>query len=326
MKPFPPLFLSWPTRRVLHVLAGLCLGLALSPSQAAPKPRAVYLDREQQCQPQPLPAMVLHLSGDAWKLDARGGESPLVEGMPLEEGEGVRTAHNAFVSLLLGDGSRIVLPSSSAIRLHVEESLVIPQVILEQGQVESYVIKRPSAQDRLQIRTALGILGVRGTHFRTSSETDGARLEVLDGQVVVSRDTRADPARRTRVASPDDAVAVGPRQGLKIRAEGKLAPVQLLSAPRLAGQDGQRGTAALWRLFLDPLPGAQRYRAQVAGDRQFLDIRQESYSGTPELRFTDLPGAYYHVRLSAFDAQGLEGESAVYDILYLPGATHARLP
>ena len=94
----------------------------------------------------------------------------------------------------------------------------------------------------------------------------------------------------------------------------------------MAGQDGQRGTAALWRLLLDPLPGAQRYRAQVANDRQFLKIRQESFSDTPQLTFSDLPGAYYHVRLSAFDDQGLEGESAIYDILYLPGTVHAQLP
>ncbi len=326
MSPFPALSRLRPTRSALRILAGLCLGLALNPLQAAPKPPAEFLDREQQCQPQPLPATVLHLSGEAWKLDARGGEIKLVEGMPLEEGEGVRTAHNAFVSLLLGDGSRIVLPSSSAIRLHVEKTLTIPQVILEQGQVESYVIKRRSAQDRLQIRTALGILGVRGTHFRTSSDTDGARLEVLDGQVVVTRADLAAPARKPRAAVPDETVAVGARQGLKIRPEGKLAPVDLLPAPRLAGQDGQRGTAALWRLLLDPLPGAQRYRAQVANDRQFLKIRQESFSDTPQLTFSDLPGAYYHVRLSAFDDQGLEGESAIYDILYLPGTVHAQLP
>ncbi len=41
----------------------------------------------------------------------------------------------------------------------------IPQLQLEQGQVESYVIKRISEHDRFQIRTSVGVLGVRGTHF-----------------------------------------------------------------------------------------------------------------------------------------------------------------
>lgn len=61
------------------------------------------------------PASVLYLAGDAWKLDAKGNQTPLEEGMDIDELEGVKTSPTAFVSLLLGDGSRIVLPSSSEV-------------------------------------------------------------------------------------------------------------------------------------------------------------------------------------------------------------------
>jgi hypothetical protein len=39
-------------------------------------------------------------------------------------------------------------------------------VILEQGQAEAYVIKQATDYDRFQIVTPVGVLGVRGTHFR----------------------------------------------------------------------------------------------------------------------------------------------------------------
>ncbi|MGV8429354.1 FecR domain-containing protein, partial [Pseudomonas aeruginosa] len=68
------------------------------------------------------------------------------------------------VSLLLGDGSRIVLPSSSEVTLHLDEDTGIPQIALRAGQVESYVLKRKSDHDRFQVLTPVGVLGVRGTH------------------------------------------------------------------------------------------------------------------------------------------------------------------
>jgi hypothetical protein len=33
---------------------------------------------------------------------------------------------------------------------------------------------------------------------------------------------------------------------------------------------------------------------------------------------------FYHVRLSAYDAQGLEGETGVYDIFYYPRTTRVQ--
>ncbi len=324
-------FLSHPrfpvrlSRSGLRLLIGAVLCLLGHPALAA---KPTYLDREQQCRPQPFPAVVLHLAGEAWKLDAKGQQAALEEGMNLDEHEGVRTSTDAFVSLGLGDGSRIVLPSNSQVRLQLDETQSIPQVLLEQGQVESYVIKRISEHDRFQIRTSVGVLGVRGTHFRTRSEDGQALVEVLDGQVAVSRPepplASGNQTRSQLLAATEPQVRVNARQGLKIQGQGELKPVDLLPAPRLLGQDGQRGDQPVWQLFLQPLDGARRYRAQVATDAAFLNIKQERFSSTPDIHFSGLQAAFYHVRLSAFDEQGLEGQTGVYDIYYWPRTVHVQ--
>ncbi|EJM68305.1 hypothetical protein PMI30_01751 [Pseudomonas sp. GM50] len=316
----------------LLLVAGL-MGLLTQSASAAVSlaKRLPYIDENQQCRGQPLPATVEHLTGEAWKLDAKGKQTPLQEGMSIDEQEGVKTSPSAFVSLSLGDGSRVVLPSSSHITLHLNEEHSIPQVILEQGQVESYVIKRPSDHDRFQIVTPVGVLGVRGTHFRVRNDDGGeALLEVLNGHVAVNRDEETSgsrPARsaakRTQSADADE-VQVMARQGLRIQKQGTLTPIDLLPAPRLLGQAGQTGNVPVWQLIMKPIEGATRYRAQVATDAAFLDIKQEQFSSTPEVRFSGLKAFFYHVRLSAYDAQGLEGETGVYDIFYYPRITRVQ--
>ena len=296
-------------RRALPALLMLAVGVSA-------KSRPHYIDDHLLCRPQPLPAVVQHLTGQAWKLDARGKTSPLMEGMTIDEQEGVKTSVSAFVSLLLRDGSRIVLPSESQVRLHLETKLSIPQVVLEQGQAEAYVIKRATGQDRFQIVTPVGVLGVRGTHFRVRNDEEQSVLEVLDGEVAANRGLRKRPV--------EGEVKVGARHGLLFKKQGELQPVDLLTAPQLIGQDGQKGDAPVWSLYVRPLPGAQRYRAQVATDKAFMNIKQENFSSAPKMSFTGLKASFYHVRLSAYDEQGLEGETGVYDIFYYPPTAQVR--
>lgn len=313
---------------VVLALSGTVASAAISPAKRLP-----YIDDNQQCRGQPLPATVEHLTGEAWKLDAKGRETALEEGMDIDEKEGVKTSPSAFVSLSLGDGSRVVLPSSSQVTLQLNNQYSIPQVVLQQGQIESYVIKRTSDHDRFQIVTPVGVLGVRGTHFRVRNDDEQALVEVLNGQVAVNRDEETPdkkPLRRGKQVVDKPAgplpgeVQVMARQGMRIRKEGELKPVELLAAPRLLGQAGQMGPLPVWQLILEPLPGARRYRAQVATDKDFLNIKQEQFSSTPKVNFTGLQAFFYHVRLSAFDEHGLEGETGVYDIFYYPRNTRVQ--
>ena len=296
-------------RRALPSLLILAAGVSA-------KTRPPYIDDHLLCRPQPLPAVVQHLTGEAWKLDARGKISPLMEGMTIDEQESVKTSASAFVSLLLRDGSRVVLPSASQVRLQLEQTLSIPQVVLEHGQAEAYVIKRVTGNDRFQVLTPVGVLGVRGTHFRVRNDEEQSLLEVLDGQVAVNREVKKHPLKSE--------VNVDARHGLLLKKEGDLKPVVLLAAPQLIGQDGQKGDAPVWSLYVRALPGAQRYRAQVATDKAFMNIKQENFSSAPKMSFTGLKASFYHVRLSAYDEHGLEGETGVYDIFYYPPTTQVR--
>ncbi|MHA5863962.1 FecR domain-containing protein, partial [Pseudomonas aeruginosa] len=146
--------LALTSRSLFPACAALALGglLTLLAGSVAAAPaktkRPPFIEQGETCLPQPLPASVLYLAGDAWKLDAKGNQTPLEEGMDIDELEGVKTSPTAFVSLLLGDGSRIVLPSSSEVTLHLDEDTGIPQIALRAGQVESYVLKRKSDHDR----------------------------------------------------------------------------------------------------------------------------------------------------------------------------------
>jgi hypothetical protein len=329
--PFPN---PGPMAQRLLMVSGLLATffLPLGHLNAAPQ-RLPYIDDQQQCRGQPLPATVEHLTGEAWKLDAKGREILLEEGMSIDEQEGVKTSPSAFVSLSLGDGSRVVLPSSSHITLRLNRQQPIPQLSLEQGQVESYVIKRDSDYDRFQILTPVGVLGVRGTHFRVRNDDQASLVEVLNGQVAVSRDEQSATGSKPRATKLGVDKSAGPvpgevqvmaRQGLRIQRQGALKPVELLPAPQLLGQSGQSGKLPYWRLIMRPLPGAQRYRAQVATDKEFRDIKQEQFSSTPEISFSGLKAFFYHVRLSAFDEQGLEGETGVYDIFYYPPTARAE--
>lgn len=285
----------------------LCMALGSAGALAQPESEELVGPLAPQ-----LPAYVQYVEGRAWKVDARGAEQVLSEGMLVEDGEGVRTEPATFVSLVSGDGSRIVLPSSSQVELLWEESPERLQVVLRQGQVESYVRRQPPAVDqeeRYQVLTPVGVLGVRGTHFRVRVEDDQTRSlsEVLEGGVAAHREHDLQPP-----------VLVAARQGLNLRAEGELRPVDLLPAPRLLGQGGRDTLPGDWVLLLQPLPGANRYRVQLASDEQFLRIRQERFSITPSVRFSGLPADTYHVRLSAFDDDDLEGLTSSYQILYFP--------
>lgn len=255
-----------------------------------------------------LPAYVHYVEGRAWKIDLRGRQETLNEGMLIERGEGVRTETATFVSLVSGDGSRIVLPSSSQVELLWEEPSQRLQVVLRQGQVESYV-RRQAGEDRYQVLTPVGVLGVRGTHFRVRVAEGEARSlsEVLEGGVAAHREHDA-----------GEPVLIEARQGLNLVSQGELRPVDLLPAPRLLGQGGRHVRPGDWTLLLQPLPGASRYRVQLASDEQFLRIRQERFSTTPSVSFSELQADTYHVRLSAFDDEGLEGLTSAYQIFYVP--------
>lgn len=286
----------------------LLLSMALYAEQLPPLNSANTAFEEV---PEPLPAMVDSLEGEAWLIDKRGKETPLAEGMEIKQEQGIRTGSNAFVALMLGDDSRIVLPAQSSVVLQSDKKVM--QIKLLQGQVESYVHKREPQVEHFQILTPVGVLGVRGTHFRARQVPDENTVltEVLSGSLAVERD-----------AALESSSLIKAKQGMRVVPEGSLSAVDLLPGPQLLGQQGSATAQGDWTILIKPLVGAKRYRVQVASDPTFLRIKREQFSAATEVSFTGLDLPLYYVRLTAFDELGLEGLTSIYHVMhFLPVAS-----
>lgn len=261
--------------------------------------------------PEPLPAKVESLEGEAWLVDKRGNETPLAEGMEVKREQGIRTGSSAFIALRLGDDSRIVLPSLSRVVLLSDKKVM--QVKLLEGQVESYVHKRDPQVEHFQILTPVGVLGVRGTHFRARQVVgeEAVLTEVLSGRLAAERDDGLD--------APS---FINAKQGMRVAPAGTLKAVDLLPGPKLLGQQGSADAQGQWTVLIKPLAGAKRYRVQVASDPKFLRIRREQFSSSTQVSFSGLDLPLYYVRITAFDELGLEGVASIYHVMhFLPVAS-----
>ncbi|PHS60608.1 MAG: hypothetical protein COB00_15300 [Alcanivorax sp.] len=250
----------------------------------------------------PLSIGVLHLEGEVWAEDVDGNRRPLLTGMQLDEGQSVVTGPFAFVSLRLEDGSQVVLPSSSRIRFIKECEQGIVRVRLERGAVESKVTPR-AGEEHYQVETPVGIIGVRGTHFRVREQAGGVTTSVLRGAVAISHDGR--PQGRVREG-----------EGGRLDSRGRLTRVALLPAPTLLPD--WRGAGGVLYARVEPLPGAIQYRLQMSRDSDFIELVREAVSDDGEFKVEDVPAGAYHVRLSAVDANGIEGREA-HHVFFLRG-------
>ena len=231
-------------------------------------------------------------------------------GSAISEGQGIKTGENGFVTLKLADGSTLVVQSKSQVRLEVARTIAntggvpVTRATLESGRVEAKVAKvqkRGDAAGRFEIVTPTSNMGVRGTEFRVASDADGkaSRGEVLEGIVNV-----ADAAATKNVnltAGFGTVVAQGKQPS---------QPVKLSAAPDLQAT-AKLQERVLLRFKFAESSGASGYRAQVAADSGFTDLRAEGVFKTAEAKFADLADGAYFLRVRAIDNNGIEGSDAV---------------
>lgn len=247
-------------------------------------------------------AVVAAVEGQAWRRRPGSAEQPLGPGMPVLPGDVLVTGGDAFVTLGLPGGSRAVLPSRSTLEVQAVDARTVRLRLIE-GRVESQVHKQQPGQ-QFEIRARTMGLGVRGTHFRVRDEDGLLTGEVIEGEVVVSKDTTA---RQQLVLRAGD--------GAVLLDNGTAQAQALLPAPQLAPQTGPRRDRTL---RVVPVPGAQAYRLQLARDELFLlPLHEQRGPATAFDLPPGLPAGLYPLRLTAFDAHGLEG---------LPGDSTVYLP
>ncbi|MCD0416845.1 FecR domain-containing protein [Rubrivivax sp. JA1024] len=249
---------------------------------------------------QPVQADVLFVHGEVELRRAGEAPRPLASGEQVAAGDEIVTgARSSSAVLRLDDGSRLLVEPGSRLRVEALDrrgasAYRESRLKLENGGAEASVPPAPALppRPRLQIRTPVVNLAVRGTEFRARSDEHGTRLEVLRG----------------RVAAGARPVAAG--RGLVATADGVQRARPLPTAPVLtlpAGPVTRLPLAFAW----PPLAGATAYRAQVldadADSRLRLDGRfDEAAAEWPD----DLPDGRYELRVRAIGADGLEGLDA----------------
>lgn len=226
-------------------------------------------------------------------------------GMKVRQGMKVETGADAFVTVLLPDGSAISLPSQS--RIHVQRLRRIlltggleRRFRLEAGRSQSSVKPFKDPGSSFQVTTPLSVSAVRGTDFRVAIDPAGERAltEVIGGTVGVQAE-----ADKTETAVPK-------AFGIVSTPSGSEPPVALLPPPQLLaiGREGDDGV----RVSVKPVEGAASYRIQLATDLQFQQIFKEAITQTDSASFVGLGSVPFFVRLTAISASGMEGLPATY--------------
>ncbi|MFN3536963.1 MAG: FecR domain-containing protein, partial [Brevundimonas sp.] len=176
---------------------------------------------------EPARARVSNVRGAA-TVQSGGASRALGQGEPLEEGVIIATGANAFVRLVLPDGSHVALPSQSRIRI-----ARLRRVLLTGGHDQQFDVltgrleagaRRVDPAGRFEIVTPIAVSAVRGTEFRVSYAAAAGQgsTEVLEGSV--------------GVLAQEDALLVQAGQGAAVGVSGaELAP--LPPAPRLQDAD-----------------------------------------------------------------------------------------
>lgn len=248
---------------------------------------------------QPVPARVESVAGSVSLLSGK----VLTKGDEVASGETVVTGADGYAALSLPDGSRVLLRSSS--RLRIDELLSrrasgaqSAKMSVEAGRIENEVAPQKGPAARYEIRTPTAVIGVRGTRFRASYEPDASRslVEVTEGTVAAGSS-----------ASGGQPVSAGFggvfARGASSRLAALLAPPPLDEVPPLFERP-------LIRLPLPPMMGGQTWRLLVANGSDFATPVYEGIEATSEARIPGLPDGEYRFRLRGVSDNGLEGLDA----------------
>ncbi|HWK42846.1 MAG TPA: FecR domain-containing protein [Croceibacterium sp.] len=242
---------------------------------------------------EPIDARVAAFRGAA---QVNGGTARV--GMAVAEGTKLSTGTNGFLAIELADGTSLTLPSRARIDVSTLHRIaltgdVVKRFMLVNGRTETQVtpVQRGST---FEIHTPVSVAAVRGTRFRVSvdDENAGSGTGVLEGQVAVT--------------AGEALVEVPAGQGVAVSAQGLGSAVPLLPRPALLDPERLQDSD-LVTFAVEPVAGAEFYRAQLATDAGFIDVFAEIESQTPQLSAEGVPNDSLFARFTAISAAGLEG-------------------
>ncbi|WP_164857214.1 FecR domain-containing protein [Sphingomonas crocodyli] len=229
----------------------------------------------------------------------------VVVGTKVNEGMRVETGAGAFVTIRMPDASSVSLPSQSRILVTRLRRIALTGAIdddfkLEAGRARMSVTPFKDPGSKFRVTTPLSVTAVRGTDFRVAFEgSEKAATEVVGGKVEVAPD----------VDKP--ITAIGRGFGVIATPTGVGDPIALLPAPQLAAVEKTANGATI---SAKPVDGAQKYRIALAADARFTEVLDEQLTDTTSASFTLPPTATFFIRLTAIDANGLEGLPGTFSL------------
>ena len=136
----------------------------------------------------PTEAIVVIVEGAATRLGATGLEEPLVPGMRLGTGDGVRTGAAASVTLQFADGSRLLLESATEMRMDMLEAYGDTGMVDTRLDLQRGTSTAARARPRDPARASRS--GRRRQSQRCAAPTSGSRQPPTDS-VRAGRSSRA---------------------------------------------------------------------------------------------------------------------------------------
>jgi hypothetical protein len=239
-------------------------------------------------------------------LSVRGqvtsGEGKLSTGQKLPEGTAIETGPSSFATMVLDDGSRISLPSNSAIRIRRLRTYILGNILdydfdVARGGIRSTVVKQKSPDDRYRVRTPKAVSAVRGTDFQSRFDTDSQNdfAEVVEGGLAVN-------------AGGGNERSLPAGNGLSVKADGGVVTETLLVAPELRAPGKLQSDKIVRFAALANLP----IRYTIAADSGFIEQVADVIVPDGNAEFADLPDGNYFVRARAISANGLQGIPATF--------------
>ncbi|MBS1174976.1 MAG: hypothetical protein H6R05_1107 [Burkholderiaceae bacterium] len=226
----------------------------------------------------------------------------------LMDGDRIRTGAQSFATLQTKNDTFLTIASNTDLVLsNIKQSPI--QLELSQGNVESLVTKQKATERKsnYQIKTPAVTLSVRGTRFKVmhSQNSGNTNVSVEDGLVAVQlRQACGQPVLlgegKGAVASP---TYIHVKDMLSEPVDIALSPVEKSKTLEVSAK---------------PVLNAVLYRVQASLDESALLVVKEAHGTTPKLVLEGLDNGYYFVRLSAIDANGVEGFSDLRTVLYQP--------
>lgn len=236
--------------------------------------------------------------------------NPAKVGAIITEGARIATGPNSSASFKLEDGSTVTLPSQSVISIDrlrlVLASGELQQVFrLDTGKSQYAVAPNRGPASKFEVRTPVSVSAVRGTEFRVGFDQGSTKAvaEVLKDDVAVSG-----------AGAP---VLVPQGFGAVASATSVGQPIKLLPPPQVLLPIYHRPDGSLV-FTIAPIESATQYRLQIAADPAFQDVMSDATNDKPTISLPNSPVGSFYVRVTAIDANGLEGLPHVYPFVYKP--------